>query len=110
MGAMIDRDLAARDLEALASLVSPAIEARLETLRSVPIVGPRLLSLLAGSPAQMTSAALASVLELPDEDLAALADMVARELGAWRGFLPPVTPGEAEALRPALARLEGALR
>lgn len=110
MEGRIDRELAARDLEALAAALAPAIEARLETLRSVPLVGPRLLSLLRDSPRRITSDALASVLLLPDEDLAELADLVARELGAWRGFLPPVTAEEAAAARPALARLEEALR
>ncbi len=110
MDGTVDRALVARDLETVASLVAPAIEARLETLRSVPIIGPRLLSLLRGSPRQMTSDALASLLELPDEDLAQLADLVARELGAWRGFLPPLTAAEAEPARPALERLEAAIR
>jgi hypothetical protein len=102
---MIDRDLAARDLELLAALLAPAIEARLALLRSIPVVGPRLLSLLRGSPRSMTSDALASVLRLPDGELAELVDLVGRELGAWRGALTPVTPAEAEAARPAYEHL-----
>ena len=106
----IDRALVERDAGILADLLAPAIEARLETLRSVPIIGPRLLSLLRGSPRSMTYDALASALALGDDDLARLVDLAARELGAWRGALAPVTREEAEAARPAWERLAGAVR
>lgn len=109
MGGTVDRDLMARDLEALAGMVAPAIESRLGILRSVPIVGPSLIGLLRDSPRQLTSRAFASVLSLPDEDIAALADLVARELGAWRGLMPPATGAEIDAARPAAGRLAEAL-
>ncbi len=104
--ATIDRGLVARDLELLAGLVAPAIEARLALLRSIPVVGPRLLSLLAGSPRSMTYAAFHSVLGLGDDELAELVDLVAHELGAWRGALEPVTGAEAAAAMPAFRHLE----
>lgn len=105
----INRELVARDLEVLSILVAPAIEARLTTLRTIPVVGPMLYNRLRGSPRAMTSAALSSLLDLTDEDLAALVDLVGRELGAWRGFNAEATMADADVAYPAYGRLVAVL-
>lgn len=115
----INRELVAKDLERLASWLSPLIEDRLRflstvggllaSLQSAPLLGrripPELVARLQASPAQMTSGALARLLELPDPELAALLDALGHELGAWRGALAPLTDEELADVRPAVDRL-----
>lgn len=105
----IDRALMARDLEALAVLVAPAIEARLTFLEEIPVIGKSLHSRLTGSPRAMTSSALRHLLDLTDEDLVILVDLVGRELGAWRGFNQPAGDDELAAAAGAYGRMTEAL-
>lgn len=110
---MIDRALVALDLQRLAGLIAPLIEARLEFLRQISWrvlgreipIGAILLDRLTGSPAAMTSDALSHLLDLPDAELAALVDAVGRELGAWRGMAEPLGLEDVDALRPVLDHL-----
>lgn len=102
----IDRPLLARDLDRLGQLIGSEIEARLASLgRSSPVIGLLLTRLPLGSPRAKTCAALASLLELDDADLAAILDLVGQQLGAWRGALDPVSADQVNATAPALRRL-----
>lgn len=106
---LIDRALMSRDLDALATLLAPAIEARLAFLREIPVIGESLHRRLQGSPRAMTSDALRKVLDLTDEDLTALVDLIGRELGAWRGFNEGLSDLELAAAAGPYARLADAL-
>ena len=115
MDGTLNRELMARDLERLASLLSPMIESRLsvlEGLRVGPVPVGRLLLerfLPPGSPHQMTSAALGRLLELDDASLVALVDAVGLELGGWRGYGTGLTDAELVQLVPATEQLRAVL-
>ncbi len=74
----IDRRLMERDLQALAGLLAPAIEARLavvlDRLARIPVVGPKLSAQLQGSPRAMTFEAFSRLFGLTDAELVALVD------------------------------------
>lgn len=109
--AEINRELMARDLERLASLLSPMIESRLAVVADLRIgriqVGRLLLDrfLPPGSPHQMTSSALRRLLELDDASLAAIVDAIGLELGGWRFYGTGLSDAELEGLRPAAEQL-----
>lgn len=115
MDGTLNRELMARDLERLASLLSPMIESRLSVLaelRAGPVPVGRLLLerfLPPGSPRQMTSAALGRLLELDDASLVALVDAVGLELGGWRGYGTGLTDAELVQLVPATEQLRAVL-
>jgi hypothetical protein len=128
----VNRDLIASDLDRIASTLSPRIvsllglliEAAIESLEESPElrvkVGP--VSINAGplvakmartqvshrlpeSVAPQLSAALRQMLELSDEDLVALCELAATELGAWAGVLEPLTDAELAGAADPLAKL-----
>lgn len=90
----INRELIADDLARVSQLLTPALEGQMEALYAIPILGARLRSQLQGSLGSTLFGALARILALTDEELAALVDLVGVELGAWRGFND--LPGQAE--------------
>lgn len=111
MDGTINRELMARDLDRLASLLSPMIESRLAVLEELRMggipVGRLLLGrfLPPGSPLSMTRAALASLLELDDATLVTLTDAIGLELGGWRGYGTGLTDAELVQLVPATEQL-----
>lgn len=118
----VNRDLIASDLDRLASSLSPLIVSRLESLAAAAIrtleespamkigvlgvsinVAPLLakmarakvsqaLPLPPDSATRPLSDALRTLLELSDAELSTLCEVMAAELGAWAGALPPVAP------------------
>lgn len=93
----IDRDLIARDLDRLATILAPLVEARLPA-------GAGMLLAMNGSPrvSEMVAASLRRALDLSDDELAALIDVGGVELGAWRGVRQAVGPDYVDA-HPELA-------
>lgn len=101
---LIDRPLLSRDLEALPGLLAGSLHSALP--------GPLKLMVSREVLTRELSQACSRLWGSPDADLAGLIDALALELGAIRGFLPPLDrayldahPGLAEALDRTVRRL-----
>lgn len=81
----IDRDLIAQDLDRLATILAPLVEARLPS-------GAALLMAANGLPpvSELMAQSFRRVLGLSDDELAALIDAGGVELGAWRRVRCPI--------------------
>lgn len=113
----INRVVMTQDLEVLSEALATAIQAQLDALASTSLTlrlpfGRKLdlpwalilQHLPLGSPQQLISEALASLLAADDDELAAALDLVGRRFGVWRGYFPPDALAAGD-VAPALAGL-----
>lgn len=105
----LNRALLEADLSRIARGTAPLVEAQLQTVFDIPLIGPLISARLPDSVERMTSSALGRLSELTDEELLALLGALGRELGAIAGYLEPLSSDEWTALGPLFVRLVAAL-